>query len=49
MLTSGIVLAAVPTWLRWELLLRSVYAWGAVLLLVLLVMQRAPLWVRKQA
>lgn len=39
--TSGVVLAALPTWLRWELLLRSVYAWGAVLLLMLLILQRA--------
>ena len=40
-LTSGIVLAALPTWLRWELLLRSVDAWGALLLVLLLVLQRA--------
>jgi alpha-1,2-mannosyltransferase len=41
--TSGIVLAVIPTWLRWELQLRSLPAWGAVLLFLLLVLQRAHL------
>ena len=39
--TSGIVLAVVPTWLRWQLLLQSMYAWGAVLVLALLILSRA--------
>ena len=34
--TSGIVLALVPTWLRWQILLHSAYAWAALLVLTLL-------------
>ena len=43
--TSGIVLALVPTWLRWQILLRSVYAWSALLVLALLLVSQR--WTRR--
>lgn len=45
--TSGLVLALSPRALRWELLNRSIYAWGAVSLLGPLLLQRTPLLQRK--
>lgn len=45
--TSGIVLALVPTWLRWQILLQSVYAWAALLVLALLLVSRR--WTRRGA